>query len=185
MLAVIEELTRVGGHRLCGNSAALGTGESRVQFHHAPPSIRMSGASMKSQHAEIVTKTVATQRRTSVLFVGGGVTQVKSRAHAWRLRRCTIHPAATATIAAIVRGQWNGTKDERLAEPTPIAASPSGKMQQAAAENRAAMLAMVPSAATPRSAFVAMADPFSAPGRIVWSVLKVSSPIRFAAICIL
>nr|WP_314441972.1 hypothetical protein [uncultured Sphingomonas sp.] len=65
----------------------------------------MSGASMKLQHAEIVMKTVAAQRRMKVLFAGGGVMQVESRAQAWRLRTCTIHPAATATIAAIVKGQ--------------------------------------------------------------------------------
>lgn len=60
---------------------------------------------MKLHSDEIPMMTVATQSMTNVARVGGETVHAASAAHARRLRAHRIHPAATATIAAIVRGQ--------------------------------------------------------------------------------
>ena len=86
VLAVVEEPAGIHRHRLGRHSAALGTSERGSQLHHAPPSARISGTSIKPQQAEIVTNTVATHRRTKVLFAGGAVMQLASRTPARRFR---------------------------------------------------------------------------------------------------
>lgn len=85
--AVVEELTSISWHCLRGNPATLGAGQRRFQLHQAPPSARISGASIKLQQAEMTTTSVARERRLKVLPAGGSIQQVASRTHARRLRR--------------------------------------------------------------------------------------------------
>lgn len=87
MTAVVEILTSVRRHRFNGQPAAFRTGKGRSQLNHAPPSSLISGASMKLQKADRVTKMVERQSMTNVARDGGTVVQPLSRAQARFFRR--------------------------------------------------------------------------------------------------
>ena len=84
--AIVKILASDGRHRLHRNSAAVGAEQFRSEFHHAPPSRRISGVSINAHAAETDTSRVAAHSVISVERDGCAIEQSASRRQARLLR---------------------------------------------------------------------------------------------------